>query len=202
MQQRRGFWLRTLHQWHWISAALSLAGILLFAVTGVTLNHAGQIEAQPQVRHVAAVLPPTILASLPARSDGHAPLPDRIIDWLRTTHAIDAAGHDGEWSPEEVYVSLPGPGADAWLSIQRNDGALEYERSDRGVVAYLNDLHKGRNTGGAWAWFIDVFALACIVFTATGLCLLWLHARQRRATWPLAALGLLVPLLLALLFIH
>ncbi len=47
-----------------------------------------------------------------------------------------------------------------------------------------------------------MFALACIVFTVTGLFLLQLHARQRRATWPLVALGLLIPMLLALLFIH
>nr|MBP6216900.1 PepSY-associated TM helix domain-containing protein [Luteimonas sp.] len=29
-QQRRGFWLRTLHQWHWISSAVCLVGMLLF----------------------------------------------------------------------------------------------------------------------------------------------------------------------------
>ena len=33
-QQRRGYWLRTLHQWHWISAAVCLVGMLLFSVTG------------------------------------------------------------------------------------------------------------------------------------------------------------------------
>ena len=47
-QQRRGFWLRTLHQWHWISSAVCLIAMLLFAVTGITLNHAGAIEAKPQ----------------------------------------------------------------------------------------------------------------------------------------------------------
>lgn len=48
-QHRRSFWLKQLHQWHWISAALSLVGMLLFAITGITLNHAGQIEAEPKV---------------------------------------------------------------------------------------------------------------------------------------------------------
>ena len=65
-----------------------------------------------------------------------------------------------------------------------------------------NDLHKGRNTGPAWAWFIDVFAIACIVFTVTGLFLLQMHARQRPTTWPWVGLGLLVPVLLALIFVH
>ena len=35
---RRSFWLKQLHQWHWISAAVSLIGMILFAVTGITLN--------------------------------------------------------------------------------------------------------------------------------------------------------------------
>ena len=61
---------------------------------------------------------------------------------------------------------------------------------------------KGRNTGAAWRWFIDVFAVACLVFTVSGLFLLQMHARQRRSTWPWVALGLLLPALIALLFVH
>ena len=56
--------------------------------------------------------------------------------------------------------------------------------------------------GPAWGWFLDVFAVACLVFCITGLFLLHLHARQRRMTWPLVGLGLLIPLLIALILIH
>ena len=54
---RRAFWLRQLRQWHWISAAVSLLGTLLFAITGITLNHAGSIEAKPAVTVQEKVLP-------------------------------------------------------------------------------------------------------------------------------------------------
>ena len=198
----RGFWLRTLHQWHWISAAVCLVGMLLFSITGITLNHAGSIEAEPKVQQVNDTLPQALLQGLPARVEGNAPLPVGLSGWLRDKHGIVAGDREAEWSEDELYLSMPGPGKDAWLSIQRADGALEYERTERGTLAFLNDLHKGRNAGTAWSWFIDVFAAASIVFTATGLFLLYLHGRQRRATWPLVALGLLIPLLLALLFIH
>ena len=201
-QQRRGYWLRTLHQWHWISAAVCLVGMLLFSVTGITLNHAAQIEGTPEVVNVNDTVPAALLKALPARSEGKAALPIGLRGWLRDKHGIVAGDREAEWSQDELYLSMPGPGSDAWLSIQRADGALEYERTDRGTLAWLNDLHKGRNAGSAWSWFIDVFALACIVFTVTGLFLLQLHARQRRATWPLVVLGLLIPMLLALLFIH
>ena len=74
-QQRRGFWLRTLHQWHWISSAVCLIGMLLFAITGITLNHASRIEANPQVTNHTAQLPAPLLATLVDGSDGNAPLP-------------------------------------------------------------------------------------------------------------------------------
>lgn len=201
-QQNRGFWLRTLHQWHWISSAVCLVGMLLFAVTGITLNHAAKIEASPRVDSRHLEMPATVLAQLGEREDGNAPLPRSARQWLDTQLDIAIGGRPAEWSAEEIYLSLPRPGGDAWLSIDRESGAVEYESTSRGTVSYLNDLHKGRNAGPAWGWFLDIFAVACLVFCITGLFLLHLHARQRRMTWPLVGLGLMIPLLIALLLIH
>ena len=201
-QQRRGFWLRTLHNWHWISSAICLVGMLLFAVTGITLNHSAAIEAKPVVLNEKAQMPDSVLRALGKREDGHAPLPGTVSEWLNGALPVSIGTQPAEWSPEEVYLSLPRPGGDAWLSIDRETGAIEYESTSRGAIAYLNDLHKGRNAGTAWSWFIDVFAVACLVFCITGLFLLQMHARQRRMTWPYVGLGLVIPVLLALLFIH
>jgi hypothetical protein len=66
-------------------------------------------------------------------------------------------------------VSLPQPGGDAWLTVDRRSGAVFYERTDRGWIAYVNDLHKGRNTGLPWTVFIDAVAVACVISSATGL---------------------------------
>ena len=201
-RQRRGFWLRTLHQWHWISSAACLVGMLLFSVTGITLNHASRIEGNPSVENRQLELPAELMSVLDAHPEGNAALPAALADWLRTELDAPIGGREAEWSEDEIYLSMPGPGRDAWLAIDKASGAVEYERTDRGWVSWLNDLHKGRNTGPAWGWFIDVFAIACIVFTVTGLCLLQMHARQRPGTWPWVGLGLVVPVLLALLFIH
>ena len=102
----------------------------------------------------------------------------------------------------ELYLGLPRPGGDAWLTLDLGTGELFYESTDRGWIAYANDLHKGRHTGLAWSWFIDLFAGVCVVFSLTGLWLLQRQARTRPSTWPLTGLGLLVPVLIALLFIH
>ena len=201
-QQRRGYWLRVLHKWHWISSAICLVAMLLFAVTGITLNHATALETRPVVTKHTLQIPAPVLRGLGTREDGNAPLPPRVADWLRERLPVSIGAQPAEWSADEVYLSLPRPGGDAWLSIDRETGAVEFEGTSRGALAYLNDLHKGRNTGAAWNWFIDLVAIACLVFCVTGLFLLQLHARERRSTWPLVALGLVVPVLLALIFIH
>jgi len=200
---RRSFWLKHLHSWHWISSALCLVGMLLFSVTGITLNHAGQVEAQARVRSVECALPEPLLAELQAEAvKPHPAVPAALAAWMRDALQIVVATRSAEWSEDEFYLAAPGPGRDAWISIDLRSGAVSSEHTDRGWVSYFNDLHKGRNTGAWWRWFIDVFAIACIVFTLTGLLLLQMHARQRRGTWPLVGLGLVVMVLVALLFIH
>ena len=197
----RTLWLGTLRQWHWISSALCLAGMLLFAITGLTLNHAAQIESTPRVESRSARLPEALLATLRAEPPG-AGLPAGLQRWLEEELDIRLAGREAEWTEDELYVGLPRPGGDAWLSLDLKSGELEYEDTDRGWIAYLNDLHKGRNAGPVWYWFIDVFAVACVIFALTGLGLMWLHARGRPSTWPLVGLGLLIPVVIALIFIH
>lgn len=199
----RAFWLKQLHQWHWVSSALCLAAMLLFAATGITLNHAGEIGGKAVVTTIEDRLPdplPGSHAGLP--QGGRHPLPPAMQSWLADRLHLQLQGRLAEWSPGTVYLALPEPGGDAWLEVDLATGALLYERTDHGWIAYLNDLHKGRNTGGVWRWFIDIFAAACLVFCLTGLLLLYLHAGHRPATWPMVGLGLAVPLGLALLFMH
>lgn len=201
--QRRAGWLKTLHQWHWISSAACLIGLILFAFTGITLNHASQIPATPVVTNRQAEIPSALRETLVSRAlEGKQPIDAELAQWFAQTLDIRVTGAEAEWSASEIYISLPRAGGDAWASVDLATGAVEYERTDRGWIAWLNDLHKGRNTGPVWTWFIDVFALACLVFAITGLLLLQLHAPRRPATWPTVVLGLVVPLVLILLFLH
>ena len=201
----RAVWLKNLHRWHWISAALSLLGLLMFAVTGFTLNHATQIEAKPQVVNRKAALPAPLVAELATYSDSAGgtskPLPNSVAEWSHKSFNVSVAGLAAEWEDGEAYVPLPRPGGDAWLRIAA-DGAAEYEKTDCGTISWLNDLHKGRNTGPVWSWFIDIFALACLVFCITGFLIMKLHSANRPSTWPVIGFGILVPVLLALLFTH
>jgi len=198
-------WLKQLHQWHWISSAICLMAMLLFSITGLTLNNATLIKATPEVTRLKATLPAPLLTRFQAYAEEHAdakvPLPAEIADWANAAFPVDVRGERAEWTEEDAYVALPRPGGDAWLRIAA-DGGAEFEKTERGWIAWLNDMHKGRNTGPVWSWFIDIFAVACIVFCLTGFLILKYHAANRPSTWPVIGFGIVLPVVLALLFVH
>lgn len=190
--------------WHWVSSGICLGGMLLFTITGITLNHASTISATPVVSSRTAEMPDPVkraIAATPPETSGLQPLPPAVARWISSEFGSAGEGM-GEWSPDELYISLPRPGGDAWVAVDRATGEAHYEKTDRGWISYLNDLHKGRHTGKAWSIYIDALAIACLVFSLTGLILLQLHSVKRPATWPLILLSVFTPVLVLIFFLH
>jgi len=205
--QRRAVWLKRMHEWHWISSAVALLGILFFSLTGITLNHADSFEATRQsYQSTRRAIPAALLASLQDNirqyGEGEAGPSEPLRAWIRTTFHIDTAGRTADWKQNEIDFSLERPGGDAWLKLDLTQGVAEYHVTDAGWIAYLDDLHKGRHAGKVWSLFIDLLASACVVFAITGFVILKMHASNRALTWPLVAFGILLPFLIAVLFIH
>tara|TARA_B100000678_G_scaffold190780_1_gene159469 strand:- start:1361 stop:2008 length:648 start_codon:yes stop_codon:yes gene_type:complete len=199
-QRLSPFWKRQFHTWHWMSSAICLVGMVLFAITGITLNHAGAIEADPTIETREATLPGDLLSQLRASPQGEPA--EAPKEWLEREFDIELDGRAPEWTESELYVPLPRAGGDGWIAVDLDSGEAEFEDTDRGAIAYLNDLHKGRDTGLAWSWFIDIFAAACVIFCVTGLLLLQVHARKRPSTWPIVGAGFVIPLLLIVFLMH
>lgn len=198
-KKRKARWLKQLHQWHWVSSAICLISLLLFSLTGITLNHAESIGSDPAVDQQKTTLPAHLQALLDGEDQG--PLPDGIQTWLQQEMGLNAGDQEAEWYPQEVYLAFPRPGGDAWVAFDRDSGEVESETTDRGWIAFFNDLHKGRHTGKVWFWFIDIFAIASLLFALTGLGLMALHAKRRPSTWPVTLAGLILPWLLIVFFV-
>ena len=203
MDPRRRMQLyRTMHLWHWISAAVCFAALALFTVTGITLNHASAFSATPAVSTGGAQLPESLRGLLGTGAAESTEPPPDITAWAEKAFKLSLSNATAEWSDEELYLSAPGPGRDGWVSIDRASGAAKFEATDRGWLAYFNDLHKGRNTGIIWTIFIDVVAAAILFFSLTGFVLLWIQARQRTSTWPLLGGGIALVTALMIFFAH
>jgi hypothetical protein len=197
----KAFWSRQLRQWHWISSAVCLVLMLMFAVTGITLNHADLFENRgtPVVREVAL---PGALRDRLATIAPQAVVPDALATEVRRLSGADVTARQADNQYGEIVFDLAAPGQDRVLTIDLNTARMTYEVTDRGAVALFNDLHKGRHAGGAWKLLIDLSAACFVVFALTGFGLLWLHARARVSTWPLTALGLVAPIVVFVLLVH
>lgn len=203
------FHVGTVRQWHWVSSAVCLGGLLLFAVTGITLNHASIFEGQIETTTIEQSLPEevsaalrTYLAAQSAEDAESQPLPASIARFIYASSGERLRSQqlaEAQFGATELYVSLPRVGGDAWLVLDADMQEILYERTDRGAIAYLNDLHKGRNTGKAWSLLMDAIALSCVVFALTGLWLLIRQQRQRPLTWALTTLGLVLPIVIMLI---
>ena len=79
-KSRKSFWLRQFYTIHWMSSAMSLIGLLLFAITGFTLNHAAEIVGAPVISEASAQLPEKLLPLVApdGRPDGKKPLPPEV----------------------------------------------------------------------------------------------------------------------------
>lgn len=193
----------TIRKWHWMSSALCFVCMLLFSITGITLNHAADIEASPTTVRLEGVVPEELLSVIALQdAQKNIAVPDAVLRWFEKNHQIRFANDQAEVNDGELYMVMARPGGDAWLSLDTETGDFEYESTSRGWVSYFNDLHKGRNTGIAWVYFMDVFAIACIIFSVTGFLLLQRYADTRSQTWPLVIAGLFVPIFFMMFLIH
>ncbi len=202
---------RDVKAWHWISSAVCLTATLLFALTGITLNHANMVEARPVKQVIERQVPAEVLAELQTRqqyllaeqSMAEGPLPSVFTVWYEQEIKQPLARSQlAQWDEFEAYIGLPRAGGDRWLRIDLETGAFYQEDLDRGWVAYFNDLHKGRNTGVFWVLMLDLLAVMMVVFTVTGLILLKRYAKGRKSTWPLVLAGIIIPWLVLLVPAH
>ena len=88
-KKRRAFFIGQLYQWHWISSGICLIGMIIFALTGITLNHASQIESRPTIVTRDGQLPAEIIAILKNSVRRRRKTPYR---------RRSAAGFDARWA--------------------------------------------------------------------------------------------------------
>jgi len=175
--QRRMVLKRLASLSRWLHIYLSMASfviLLFFAVTGLTLNHAERFSARPRVEQIKGKVEINWIKVEDAAVDKLA-----IVEHLRQAHGVKGALTDFRLDESEAAVSFKGPGYAADAFINRETGEYELTETRSGLVAALNDLHKGRDTGRAWSRLIDASAVLMTLVSLTGLVLIWFVKRRR-----------------------
>ncbi|MEI6897890.1 MAG: PepSY-associated TM helix domain-containing protein [Psychromonas sp.] len=196
-------WARRLHIY--ISMALLLV-VLFFTLTGITLNRPHLFVSEtPQIEQRVLLIPESIFNSHQGRFDIDK---DKLLNYLADQGQLAGTPsamqlfrdvQDGELIEGEISLDYKGPGYNSTVFIDMVAQQAEIETTHYGVIAVLNDLHKGRNSGQIWAAFIDLSALLMILFIFTGVCLLVPKKKTFSTGLKWTALGSMVSLFVFLL---
>jgi uncharacterized protein len=190
---------------HIYLSMFSLAVVLFFSVTGITLNHPdwfydaaqGQRSADGDLdlRWLRPGNQPEGSPATLAVDTTNQVAKLEIVEHLRAVHAIRGALTDFRVDETECLVSFKGPGYAADAFVDRESGHYRVNESYHGLVAIINDLHKGRDTGTVWSVVIDISAVLMTVVSLTGLVLLF-YLKLRRVTGVIVALAATVIVIL------
>lgn len=188
-RRRLPYWVRWLHLY---GSMLGLMATMLFAVTGLTLNHADWFEnGEPTVRSLTGTLP---AAALVGEIDKLV-----VAETLRAAHTLRGSVSEFAVDEDQCLIVWKGPGYSADATVERATGAYRLEEQRRGWVAVLDDLHKGRDSGPTWSLVVDVSAVLLALIAGTGLWLLF-YLKKRLRYGLLVALVGTVALLFAFVF--
>ncbi|MCC7064530.1 MAG: PepSY-associated TM helix domain-containing protein [Planctomycetes bacterium] len=175
-------WIRWLHIY---GSMFGLCATLLFAVTGLTLNHADWFEAgEPVVRTLEGTLATKDLSTHVDKLT--------IAENLREAHHLRGKVAEFAVEDDECIVVWKGPAYSADATIERATGKYRIEESRRPVMALLDDLHKGRDCGPVWAFVIDAAAVVLTLLSVTGLWLLLYLKKRLRSGLVVALVGTIV----------
>ena len=185
---------------HIYLSMFGLAAVLFFSVTGLTLNHpdwffAGKETVVPAKGELNPkwVKPVERLANPPADAPDPDPLEGvaklEVVEHLRASHGIRGALANFTADDRECVVTFKGPGYAADAFIDRETGGYQLSQTFHGLIAVINDLHKGRDTGPVWSVLIDASAIVMTAVSLTGLALLFYIKRRRLAGTFIAIVG-------------
>lgn len=179
LKARTHVWLRWLHTY---TSMISLLVVLFFSLTGITLNHPDWAFGGADVRR-------EVTGTLPTGW-----IQDGQVNWLavaeelRAKQGLHGRAEDTRVDGNEASLSFRAPGYSADAFIDTRTGKYTVNVEAQGAVAVLNDLHRGRDAGGAWAWLIDLSGAFLTLVSLTGLGIL-LYLKKTRVKALAAMLG-------------
>jgi uncharacterized protein len=174
---------------------VSMAGFvltLLFAITGLTLNHQDFGAAEPVMTTFSLEMP----ADLAARGGA-----DIVGPWLKGHLGVSTPLSDYREDDQQIQATFAAPGRRTVVTIDRGAHTAQVEKETRGLLGKLDDLHKGFDSGPVWYWIIDTSAVLLTISALTGIMTL-VGLRHRRASgFVMGGLGLATLMAICWLFV-
>ena len=182
----------------YVSSALFVL-LIFFCFTGITLNHTNWLNGHAEQGQITGQLPDFIPSYVEAEKFSWLQQVNRHITsefGLRQAKSV-------EWDTElsEVIFDYPVPAGYAAVVVNYASREVFIDHQSGSWLHIMNDLHKGRHSGVVWSWVIDVSALLMLIFSISGLILLYQNRKKRQTGSWLVFAGFLAPFCIYLLFV-
>ena len=184
----------------WLHIYLSMASfaiLFFFAVTGLTLNHAEWFSGREKTVHVTGRMN---VKWVKAAGVAQVSKLD-VVEFLRRHHGIKGALSDFRIDDQQCEVSFKGPGYTADTFVDRTTGRYDLTETRMGMVAVMNDLHKGRDSGKGWSVVIDLAAILMTLVSITGMALIFVLPKRRFSGLVIAVAGLALTFVVHLIWV-
>jgi hypothetical protein len=171
----------------WLHIYLSMASffiVLFFAVTGLTLNHADWFDGKDKItKHNGKVQLKWVNVK-----DTATIAKLEIVQYIKKQDNIKGDIGDFIIDDNQCTLSFKGPGYSADAFVDRKTGAYKVTETQSGLVAVMNDLHKGRDAGKKWGFLIDTVSVFLTLLSLSGIIMIC-FMKKRRASGFFVAIG-------------
>ena len=168
---------------------LCVGGMLIYAISGVLLNHIHDFNSNYRIVQAKYQLPAEVTENALTPSGVQA-----VLDFVGEPRPANAVFQP---DADSLHIFIEG----SVIEVDLERGTVVYERvTERPILKGMNDLHLN-HAGKLWTWMADIYAVALGLLAITGLFVL--TGRQGikgRGAW-LMGIGVVIPVVLALLFL-
>lgn len=136
--------------------------VLFFGATGVLLNHPEwTFGIEPKNVETKGTLDPAWLKS---------EKPDwlRIEGFLRQKEGLHGIAGEDQADEKEASFRFSAPAYTADVTLTRATGAYTIRSENQGLIAVMNDLHRGKDSGAPWSWVVDLSGGFLCLLSLTG----------------------------------
>jgi len=155
--------------------------LLVYAISGIALNHKATYNSQYTIQRTELALTPS------------TQLTSEVIDqWLLS------CGMEGReiqhYMPDSTTAKIFLKSNSSLVVDMTTGKAVLEQVKKRPIMGALSKLHY--NPGKAWTWFSDIFSVAMVILVITGIFML----KGKHSLWGIGGIEFLIGILIPLLF--
>ena len=176
MYQRRDFYRHARYVHGWLSAFAFIV-LIFFSLTGLFLNNPSWFEPAKNENTVKLELPEQVVQSLMKQENPST----ELLNYVREKETVIGRFKSSELLDGEVMIRLESPAGSTDIWALLDTGEVEVTQKPATTVSLINDLHRGKNSGTAWSWLIDISAIVIMILSIAGF-ILFLSIKTRLMT--------------------